>query len=167
MGGSMVSGRGATQEEADTACLEKIRERFRGTYMPVCVRFRSETIVAWRDGNEWWYGHICDRPEPSSRTTNAAWKSRDDAERAVRRSLAIWDWDEQEETSEMIQHPEDQAWFGDWARSQKAYLSHYRLLLEVGWSQGEAMKILSHSQVDSTRVQELGDPWKMLREMGA
>ena len=39
-GGRMVSGRGPTQEAADEACLEKIRERFRGSYEPLVAPFR-------------------------------------------------------------------------------------------------------------------------------
>src|SRR5581483_6430065 len=57
-GGRMIAARGETQEAADQACLEKIRDRFRGTYMPLCLCFRGEIILVWRDGNEWMYGFI-------------------------------------------------------------------------------------------------------------
>ncbi len=166
-GGRMVSGRGATQEAADAACLEKIRERFRDSYKPLCLCFRGLIIIVWRNGNDWVYGHIHDRPEPVGISMFADWKSRDDVERAARRHLAEIGWDEQEETSEIIVHPDDQEWFGDWARKQKVFLAQWRRLLDVGWTKEEAVDILSGYQPDQNRVKVLGDPRQVLREMGA
>lgn len=165
-GGRMVAARGETQEAADQACLEKIRDRFRGTYTPLCLRFRDEIILVWRDGNDWVYGFIRDRAEPVGIASSGDWKSREDVERAARRHLAENGWDEQEETSEIILHPDDQARFGDWARREKVLRAKYRRLLEVGWTQNEAWNILGgYYRPDPTRIQELGDPFPLLDEI--
>ncbi len=166
-GGRMVSGKGSTQEEADEACLEKIRQRFRGTYMPLWLQFRGETILAWRDGDQWIYGHIREQTEPVSISMCGDWKSRDAAERAVRLHLAQGGWDEQEEESSIILHPADQEWFGGWVGKQKAFLAKFRRLLEVGWTRDEASFILGGGKADPARVEELGDPRSLLCSMKA
>jgi hypothetical protein len=164
-GGRMVSGHGETQEAADEACLEKIRNRFRGTYTPLCLRFRGETILIWRNGDQWSYGFIRDRAEPVGISLSGEWKSREGAERAARRHLAEIGWDEQEETSEILVHSDDQVWFRDWARSQKASLAKYRRLLEAGWTQDEVFQILWGFQPDPARIQQLGDPLQLVKEI--
>ena len=93
------------------------------------------------------------------------WKSREDAECAARRHLAEIGGDEQEETSEILVHPDDQAWFRDWARSQKVSLAKYRRLLEAGWTQDEAFPILWGFQPDPARIQQLGDPLQLIKEI--
>ncbi len=60
----LVSAFGETQEEADAALLERIRARFRGSYEPLCLHFRGNTVLIWRDGNEWVYGHIHEKHYP-------------------------------------------------------------------------------------------------------
>ncbi len=165
-GGRMVAACGETQEAADQACLEKIRDRFRGTYTPLYLSFRGEIILVWRDGNEWVYGFIHDRTEPVGITSSGNWKSREDVERAARRHLAENGWDEREETSEIILHPDDQAQFGDWARREKVIRAKYRRLLEAGWTPDEAWNILGgYYKADPMRVQEQGDPAALLREV--
>jgi hypothetical protein len=163
MGGRMVAGRGETQEAADEACLEKIRERFRGTFTPLWLSFRGETVLAWRDGSDWIYGHIREGLEPSSLVIGN-WKSRDEAERDARLHLAMLTWDDQEETSEIITHPEDQGKFTSWARMQKAFMATYQRLLAVGWTKEEASHLLSGGSVPPERIQALGDPLPLLRQ---
>lgn len=163
-GGRMVSGYGETQEVADQACLEKIRDRFRGTYTPLCLCFRGETILVWRDDNDWLYGFIRDRAEPVSITSSGEEKTRENVERAARRHLAHNGWDEQEESSEIIVHPDDQMWFGDWAQQQKVFLTKYRKLVNKGWSTQEAHMIISGQQPDPARLQELGDPFSLIHK---
>ena len=130
----MVSGCGLTQEEADAACLEKIRARFRGSYTPLWLSFRGETLLVWRTGDGWIYGHIREGREPTS-LVMGGWTSRDEAEREARFAVAMAAWDEQEETSDILSD-EEQERFGDWARSLKLWTAKYSRLQEIGWRSG-------------------------------
>lgn len=164
-GGPVVSGFGATQEAADEACVELIRDRFRGTYTPLVLFFRNETRVVWRDGNSWCYGYIRGHSEPSS-VVMGNWTSREAAEREARREIAMTAWDEHEEESDIIENPDDQVQFTQWARRQKTYLAQYRCLRQAGWTDQEAHQLFGGliTTVDPARVAQLGNPMSLLRE---
>lgn len=163
-GGRMVSGRGATQEEADTACLEKIRARFRGTYEPIYLYYRGCLLLGWRDGDQWKMGYLREETAPVSQTWSD-WSTREEIEQEMRFTLAMHEWDEQEEASEIITDPKEQERFKDWARTQKRWAAQYQRLQEVGWTKEEAGHLLSGVSASPARVQELGDPWQVMREV--
>ena len=158
-GSILVSARGATQEQADTALLERIRDRFRGTYEPLYLHFRGNTVLIWRDGNDWVYGHIHEKRYPEG-VHLGGWTSRDEVERAARRHLAQMGWDGQEETSDIISDQQDQEEFSRWASIQKQFLKQWRILRRAGWNEQEARHILDgfFHLLDPARVEALGDP---------
>jgi hypothetical protein len=161
--GVLVSACGETQEEADAALLERIRDRFRGSYDPLYLRFRGSTVLIWRDGDEWVYGHIHEKHYPEG-VHLGGWTSRDEVERVARRHLAQMGWDGQEETSDIMKDQEDQEEFSRWASVQKQFLKRWRILREVGWNEQEARYILDgfFHLLDPARVQALGDPQQLL-----
>ena len=166
-GSILVSAHGATQEQADTALLERIRDRFRGSYDPVYLYFRGNTVLIWRDGNDWVYGHSHEKRNPEG-VHLGGWISRDEVERVARCHLAQMGWDEQEETSEIISNQKDQEEFSRWASIQKQYLKQWRILRRAGWNEQEARHILdgfSHL-LDPARVEALGDPQQLLAGAG-
>src|SRR5712692_9563252 len=69
-GHPVVSAYGDTQEAADAALLERLRQPFRGEYTPLCLSFRGETAIIWRGrSGEWVYGWLRDdEAEPSGQT---------------------------------------------------------------------------------------------------
>jgi hypothetical protein len=165
--GVLVSACGETQEEADAALLERIRDRFRGSYDPLYLCFRGNTVLIWWDGNEWVYGHIHDKQYPQG-VHLGGWTSRVEVERMARRHLAQMGWDGQEETSDIIGDRKDQEEFAQWASIQKQFLRQWHILLRAGWNEQEARHILdgfSHL-LDPTRVEALGDPRQLLAEAG-
>jgi hypothetical protein len=159
----LVSAYAETQEEADAALIERIRDRFRGSYEPLYLRFRGNVVLIWRDGNVWVYGHIHERRYPEG-VHLGGWTSRDEVERVARRHLAQMGWDRQEETSDIISDRKDQEEFGRWASTQKRFLRQWSILRGAGWNEQEARHILdgfSHL-LDPARVEELGDPQQLL-----
>ena len=162
-GSVLVSACGETQEEADAALIERIRERFRGSYDPLYLHFRGNVVLIWRDGNDWVYGHIHERRYPEG-VHLGGWTSRDEVERVARCHLAQMGWDEQEETSEIISNQQDQEEFSRWASKQRQFLKQWRILRGAGWNEQEARHILdgfSHL-LDPARVEALGDPRQLL-----
>jgi hypothetical protein len=158
-GSILVSAYGATQEQADTALLERIRDRFRGSYDPLYLHFRGNTVLIWRDGNDWVYGHIHEKHYPEG-VHLGGWTSRDEVERVARRHLAQMGWDGQEETSDIIRDQQDQEEFSRWASIQKQFLKQWHILRGAGWNEQEARHILdgfSHL-LDPARIESLGDP---------
>ena len=158
-GSILVSAYGATQEQADTALLERIRDRFRGSYDPLYLHFRGNTVLIWRDGNDWVYGHIHEKHYPEG-VHLGGWTSRDEVERVARRHLAQMGWDGQEETSDIISDQQDQEEFSRWASIQKQFLKQWHILRGAGWNEQEARHILdgfSHL-LDPARIEALGDP---------
>ena len=163
----LVSAYGATQEEADAALVERIHARFRGSYDPLYLHFRANTVLIWRDGNEWVYGHIHEKQYPEG-VHLGGWTSREEVERVARRHLAQMGWDGQEETSDIIGERKDQEEFARWADIQKQFLRQWRILLRAGWNEQEARHILdgfSHL-LDPARVEALGDPGQLLERAG-
>ena len=158
-GSILVSAHGATQEQADTALLERIRDRFRGTYEPLYLHFRGNTVLIWRDGNDWVYGHIHEKHYPEG-VHLGGWTSRDEVERAARRHLSQMSWDGQAETSDIISNQQDQEAFSRWASIQKQFLKQWRILRRAGWNEQEARHILDgfFHLLDPARVEALGDP---------
>ncbi len=136
-GSVLVSACGETQEEADAALIERIRERFRGSYEPLYLRFRGNVVLIWRDGNDWVYGHIHEKQHPEG-IHLGGWIFRDEVERVARCHLAQMGWDEQEETSEIISNQQDQEEFSRWASVQKQFLKQWRILRGAGWNEQEA-----------------------------
>lgn len=151
----LVSAYAETQEEADAALIERIRDRFRG--------FRGNVVLIWRDGNDWVYGHIHERRYPEG-VHLGGWTSRDEVERVALRHLAQMGWDGQEETSDIISDRKDHEEFGRWASTQKRFLRQWGILRGAGWNEQEARHILdgfSHL-LDPARVEALGDPQQLL-----
>jgi hypothetical protein len=106
----LCAGIAETQDAADDMLIERLRAPFRGTYEPLWLHFRGETVLIWRNGpEEWAYGFIREKPYPVGQCLS--WASRDEAERAARSHLASIGWDGQEETSEIITSPEGQKQF--------------------------------------------------------
>jgi hypothetical protein len=161
-GSILVSAYGATQEQADTALLERIRDRFRGSYDPLYLHFRGNTVLIWRNGNDWVYGHIHEKRYPEG-VHLGGWTSRDEVERMARRHLAQMGWDAQEETSDIIRDQQDQEEFSRWASIQKQFLKQWRILRGAGWNEQEARHILdgfSHL-LNPARIEALGDPGQL------
>jgi hypothetical protein len=157
--GVLVSACGETQEEAYSALLERIRDRFRDSYDPLYLHFRGNTVLIWRDGDEWVYGHIHEKQHPEG-VHLGGWTSRDEVERAARRHLAQMGWNGQEETSDIISDQQDQEEFSRWASIQKQFLKQWRILRGAGWNEQEARHILDgfFHLLDPARVKALGDP---------
>lgn len=163
--GEMVSGHSFTQEAADTACVEQIRDQFRGISTPLYLQFRRQTIIIWRDGVEWVYGHIHDECSEPTGITLSNWTSRDEVERAARLHLAENGWDNLEQTSEIIIHPVDQTSFGDWVRNHTIHLAQWHRLFAHRWSREEASFLLAGGHPDPARMQDRGDPHHLLYEV--
>src|SRR6266567_1496342 len=160
---ALASACGVTQEKADAALMERIRARFRGSYEPLYLHFRGNTVLIWRDGNDWVYGHIHEKQHPEG-VHLGGWTSRDEVERVARCHLAQMGWDEQEETSEIISNQQDQEEFSRWASKQRQFLKQWRILRGAGWNEQEARHILdgfSHL-LDPARVEALGNPRQLL-----
>ena len=162
-GSALVSAFGETQEEADAALVERIRVHFRGSYEPLYLHFRGNTVLIWRDGNEWVYGHIHEKQYPQG-VHLGGWTSRDEVERAARRHLAQMGWDGQAETSDIISDQQDQGEFSRWASIQKQFLKQWHILRGAGWNEQEARHILDgfFHLLDPARVEALGDPRQLL-----
>jgi hypothetical protein len=166
-GGSLTSTVRETQEAADAALLERIRQRFLGSYEPRCIQWRGHTIVIWRDGSLWKYGHINEEGEPTGVTSSGDWQTRDDVERYVRSFLAARQWNGEEETSGVILDGTDQAKFTIWAKREKMLRRFQQTMQEVGWDEKEIGYMLSDrfDCLDPMRVEMLGDPKPMYAQL--
>ena len=164
-GSILTTAYGETQEEADGAMVEEIRRRFYGHYQPLCLQFRGHVVLVWRDGKQWVYGHIHENHPHPSGVTSADWTSREEVERVARQHLAHNGWDEQEESSPIITHPEDQKAFATWARDEKRRLWLWRGLRSIGWSDAEIHHITGgfFHLLNVSRLQQLGDPLPLVQ----
>lgn len=163
-GSTLLSTQAETREAAEAALVEQIRACFRGHYMPLCLQFRNDVILIWRDGNQWVYGHVhADSPHPSG-VTIGGWTTRDEVEREARKHLSHLGWDGQEESSPIIAHPDDQEAFTTWARTEKRSLWLWRKLHDMGWNDDEARHIIGgfFHLLAPARLQQLGDPRPLL-----
>lgn len=165
-GSQLVEARGETQEAAEAALVGEIRGRFNGHYLPLCLRFRGNTALIWRNGDEWVYGHVHgENPHPQGMTIGG-WTTQEEVERVARLHLAHNGWDEQEEHSPLIRHPADQAAFTTWAREEKQRRWRWRGLRAVGWSDEEIRHIIGgfFHFLAAERLQQLGDPRPLVQK---
>ncbi|SRR5712692_208106 len=164
-GHPLASAYGDTQQAADLALLERLRQPFRGDYTPLCLCFRGETAVIWRvrDG-EWIYGWLHDGEAEPSGQTWGGWTSRDEVERVARRHLAENVWKQEETSSPVLTNQEDQEAFRAWAIKERHRLGLWRLLHARGWNDQESRAIMDRfwQQLDPARVEALGDPRQLV-----
>lgn len=159
---------GGSQEEADAALLERIRVVFRGDSTPFVLTFRDSTVLAWRQRDDWAIGYVRLGHTVPTGITLGDWKTREEAERQARLSLAMGEWDGEEEASPVIVHREDRDYFAAWAKSQKRFQRAYRLLRQHGWTDPEAHSMSGgiFSGIAAERMAQLGDPRRLLAEAG-
>jgi len=164
-GRSLVTAHGETQEGADAALLERIREPFRGDYTPLCLTFRGITALVWRIvGAEWAYGFLHDASGQPSGITMAGWTSRDEVERVARLHLAHIGWEEGETSSPILSNLQDQEEFCSWSIKESWTRILWRQMHERGWNDQESRAILDGfwQQLDPARIKALGDPRQLV-----
>jgi hypothetical protein len=149
-----------SQEEADNALVNHLRNTYRGDWEPKFLEFRGERVFCWRTPTDCAYGFIRGGELQGS---TGGFDNLEECERYARRHLAHIQFDGEELTSPIITNKEDQKQFMVWSREERFRRRMYKRLGKegLGYTNNEVHNIMGpmREPVTAERRLECGD-WK-------